>query len=118
VTPDAPDDCLACGTCCFSTLPDYVRVYGSDYERLGERAADLTVFLGNRCFMAMTDGHCAALVVDPAAGRFVCAVYDARPALCRALERGSPACRAEVHEKGDRPQVALAALRARARARP
>lgn len=113
--PDVVPECLACGTCCFSRLPDYVRVYGSDYERLGERAAALTEFHGNQCFMTMTEGHCAALVLEADTGRFVCSVYALRPETCRTLERASPACRGELYAKGERPQVALAALRRGAR---
>ena len=98
---DAPA-CLDCGTCCFSTLDTYVRVTGDDYARLGDRAEALTTFVGNRAFMRMIDGHCAALRVDPVARRFACTVYDARPATCRDLARGSPECLGEIATKGDR----------------
>lgn len=103
----SPPQCLECGSCCFSTLPDYVRVDGRDHARLGERAEDLTHFIGNRCYMRMHDGHCAALQIDAANRRFVCSIYEARPELCRSLERGSSACAAELHEKGDRPRHLL-----------
>jgi uncharacterized protein len=53
--------CLACGACCFSTLETYVRVTGQDYARLGEHAEQVTVFVGNRCYMRMEHGHCAQL---------------------------------------------------------
>jgi Fe-S-cluster containining protein len=98
-------DCLACGACCFSTLPEAVRVWGRDHERLGDRAEALTVFIGNRCYMRLVDGHCAALVVDPIARRFACGAYDARPDVCRDLARGGAACEAERHEKGDRSRA-------------
>jgi Fe-S-cluster containining protein len=106
-------ECLSCGTCCFSTLETYVRVTGEDHARLGERAEALTTFVGNRAYMRMTDGHCAALRVDPEAGRFVCTVYEARPSTCRELERGSPECLGELATKGDRPRRYLISCRDR-----
>ena len=116
--PDAPltrrdrdlPECLACGTCCFSRDPRYVRVSGDDHARLGEDAERLTVFIGNRAYMRMEDGHCAALVIDREARRFVCTVYETRPETCRALERGSPACEGERVEKGGRPRASLPLL--------
>ena len=69
-------ECLECGACCFSTLPTYLNLDGDDHERLGDDAERLTVFLGNRCYMRLIDGHCAALRVDSAERRFVCTVYD------------------------------------------
>jgi hypothetical protein len=100
---------MACGTCCFSTLPEYVRVFGCDLDRMDEEAQKYTHFLGNRCYMRVDEGRCAALVIDvePASGpRFVCAIYDMRPDVCRSLERGTGACLGERHEKGERPLLA------------
>ena len=107
--PDPTDvpECLACGTCCFSRLDTFVRVTGDDHERLGEHADALVRFDENRAFMRMSDGHCAALIVDPVARRFVCSVYEQRPQACRDLERGSPGCLAEIDVKADRSLVAL-----------
>jgi uncharacterized protein len=110
--PDVPE-CTACGTCCFSTLPEYVRVFGYDWDRLDERARAYTHFLGNRCYLRLDEGHCAALVIDPGRDggpRFVCAIYEVRPDACRALERGGGACRGERHEKGERPLLAVESL--------
>jgi uncharacterized protein len=110
VTGDAagePPECLACGTCCFSLLDTYVPVTGDDHARLGDRADDLVVFHGNRAFLRMEDGHCAALRLDAAAGAFVCTVYATRPETCRALARGSPQCAGERQTKGERPMDAL-----------
>jgi hypothetical protein len=87
-----------------------VRVVGSDHARLGERASELSHFIGNRCYMKMTDGHCAALVLEIATGRFVCSAYETRPEVCRDLGRASPQCRAEIHEKGERPPALLQLL--------
>lgn len=106
---DVPE-CTACGACCFSTLPEYVRVFGCDWDRMNEEARALTHFLGNRCYMRIEDGRCAALVIDPAGPRFLCAVYEVRPDVCRALERGRGACRSDWHEKGERPLLAAARL--------
>src|SRR5450432_593899 len=106
ITPD----CLACSACCFSTLGEYVRVEGLDHARLGDRVDELSVFVGNRCYMRMYEGHCAALVVDATSRRFVCSIYQTRPGVCRELERGSPACHGEFHEKGERPLALLRTL--------
>jgi Fe-S-cluster containining protein len=103
--------CLSCGVCCFSRLEAYVRVEGADHARLGESAGDLTHFIGNRCYMIMAEGHCAALVIDATTGLFVCSVYTARPSVCRTLKRSSSECRAEIHEKGERPAASLHVLR-------
>lgn len=128
--PSSPEnhslpECLACGTCCFSQLPEYVRVSGDDYDRLGESAEDLVVFHGNRAFMRMhearasgaTVGHCAALRVDPRSATFACTVYGERPQTCRDLERGSSACDGERATKRERPLLAAAALTAHTRER-
>ena len=40
--------CTACGACCFSTLPEYVRVFGTDWDRMTERARTYTEFLNPR----------------------------------------------------------------------
>lgn len=110
MTHDAPE-CLACGACCFTDNPEAIRVTGADHARLGEeRASRFTRFSAHRCFMRLEDGRCAALQVRPD-GVFACAVYDARPTVCRDLARGSAACNAERWEKVDRTVVALERLR-------
>jgi Fe-S-cluster containining protein len=106
-TADEVPECLACGACCFADLPHYVRVMGEDYARLGEDAEELTVWRENQAFMKMTDGRCAALDLRPADRVFACTIYERRPAICRELHRGSPACRAERHGKA---QYALRVL--------
>ena len=107
-------ECTSCGTCCFSTLPEYIRVFGYDWDRLDERAQAFTHFVGNRCYMRLSEGHCAALIVDPgtagARPRFLCSIYEVRPDVCRSLERGSGNCRADLHEKAERPLLAVEAL--------
>jgi Fe-S-cluster containining protein len=104
-----PSDCLLCGTCCFSTLPEYIRVFGIDYDRMDDKARAYTHFIGNRCFMQIEDGHCAALRIE-ASGRFVCSIYPMRPDVCRSLDRGSGMCAGELAEKRERPLLAVAAL--------
>jgi hypothetical protein len=106
---------LACGTCCFSRLPNFVRVFGDDHARLGERAESLVWFEGNRAFMRMVDGHCAALEIDAVSGEFVCSVYAERPQVCRDLARASGACEAERESKAERPLIALGARRSTSR---
>lgn len=108
---DEPPECIDCGACCFSNLPEYVRVFGVDHDRMDERAAALTEFEGNRCFMKMRDGRCSALSIDAERGQFLCTIYPMRSDVCRSLERGSGQCRADRHEKGERPRRALAVLR-------
>src|SRR5258708_39575866 len=104
--PPLPE-CLACGACCFSQLETYVRVTGDDHARLGSRAEDLVWFDGNRAYMRMVDGRCAALRVERTSGQFVCSAYETRPQTCRDLARGSGACLGEIASKYDRPRPAL-----------
>jgi len=85
-----------------------VRVTGDDHARLRERADDLVSWGGNRAYMRMTDGHCAALRLEPASGQSVCSVYETRPQTCRDLVRGLGACLGEIETKGERPLIALA----------
>jgi Fe-S-cluster containining protein len=96
-------DCTTCGACCFGRR-DYVQVFAHDAAKLGPaRTAELVAAavgeipasVGRESeakrFMKMTQGHCLALRVDEP-GRFLCAVYEDRPTLCRALEPGSTPC--------------------------
>lgn len=110
---DSVPDCIECGVCCFSTLPTYLRIDGDDHERLGDEAESLTEFIGNRCYMRIHDGRCAALVIDESGPRFLCSIYEKRPTTCRELEPGSPACLGERSLKADRPALAVSLLRMR-----
>ena len=108
--PEGTPACLGCGACCFSQLPNYVRITGADHALLGTRVDELTHFDGNRCYMNMHEGHCAALVIELTTRRFVCSIYESRPTTCRDLERGSAACQAEAYQKGERPLLLLGSL--------
>ena len=117
---DATPDCLTCGTCCFSQLETYVRVSGDDHARLGDAAETLVRFEGNRAYMRMVDGHCAALRLEVSAegtGQLVCSTYETRPQVCRDLARGGLSCRGEIAAKGERPRAQMVALLALHRAR-
>jgi Fe-S-cluster containining protein len=105
-----PLPCLECGTCCFSNLEASVRVTGDDHQRLGDAADELVNFVGNRAYMRLADGHCAALRIE-LEGRFVCTVYETRPDACRDLERASPNCAGELFTKAGRAQTRLVQLR-------
>lgn len=100
-----PAECRRCGVCCFSESPTYVRVTGEDWTRLGAAADELAHFLGNRAYMRMHRGHCAALEIRPATASsgvadFFCTIYERRPQTCRDLDRGSPQCLGELAAKG------------------
>jgi uncharacterized protein len=96
-------DCTTCGACCYGRR-DYVQVFPHDAARLGAaRTAELVApavgeipaSVGRESepkrFMKMTHGHCIALHTA-VPNRFLCAVYEDRPVLCRALEPGSAPC--------------------------
>ena len=109
-------ECLNCGACCFSTAEDYVPVKGADWSRLGAAAEKWAVFVNNRAFMRMESGHCAALGIEPAvvAGepdRFVCAIYETRPQVCRDLARGSGECHGEWTMKRETAKTAAADMK-------
>ncbi len=87
------EECQLCGACCFSESSAYVPATKADRARLGRDADSLTCEEDGRHYMVMIDDHCAAL--SGAAGMFSCAVYGQRPAACRELDRGTPACREE-----------------------
>lgn len=83
---------------------------GDDHERLGEAAETFVSFIGNRAYMRLSDGHCAALRIE-LTGRFVCTVYETRPDACRDLERTSPHCAGELFTKAGRATARLVQLR-------
>jgi Fe-S-cluster containining protein len=110
-------DCTTCGACCFGKR-DYVQVFAHDAARLGAaRTAELVApAIGEipasvgrapepKRFMKMTHGHCIALRTD-VPNRLLCAVYDDRPVLCRALEPGSAPCLEARARRGIYPRAA------------
>ena len=83
-------DCQTCGACCFGP-EDYVGVTAADVRGLGAQlAARYVVRRGDRVWLKMVHGHCAALHARQ--GHFSCRIYSARPAVCRTVEAGSREC--------------------------
>ena len=75
---------------------------GDDWSRLGGAAERVAHFIGQRAFMRMSEGHCAALAIRrtaEGAPDFFCTLYDRRPQVCRDLARGSPECLGELAAK-------------------
>jgi Fe-S-cluster containining protein len=84
-------DCQTCAACCFARGPEHVPLSGADHARLTEREqAERTVWRGNRCFMRVESGRCVNLAL--ADGRFACAIYERRPAVCRDYRQGGEEC--------------------------
>jgi uncharacterized protein len=96
-------DCTTCGACCFGSR-DYVQVFADDLARLGAArtaefvapaVGEIPASVGREAepkrYMKMTHGRCKALCTA-VPNRFLCAVYEDRPMLCRALEPGSAPC--------------------------
>lgn len=82
-----------------------MRVDGRDWDRLGNEAERWATFIGNRAFMRMQAGHCAALEERrdvTGATEYFCLVYERRPQICRDLARGSPECEGERATKAER----------------
>lgn len=109
--------CIDCGCCCFSSDPEYIRVFGIDLERMDARARAFTVDCNGRVAMRMAGGRCSALTIDPVARTYVCAVYEARPDVCRWLARASSVCLGDRVKKAAAPLIAVATLLAESRAR-
>jgi len=90
-------ECLACGACCHGD-DGWVHVDADDDARVAsDPVLAALVVVTTRGSMPthslrMIDGACGALRKE--SGMSACAAYAARPTVCRALERGSPACHA------------------------
>lgn len=91
--------CLRCGACCLGEA-GWVHIAADDDARIEEHhvlrsLVEITVRGGMQVHsVRMVRGACAALrSVD---GDTRCAGYEARPAVCRALERGSAECLAAL----------------------
>ena len=83
-------DCLSCGACCFGPT-DYVAVSGPDRDRMGPQLSGrYTVRRGDRIWLKMVHGHCAALRARQ--GHYSCRMYAERPTVCHIVEQGSREC--------------------------
>jgi Fe-S-cluster containining protein len=94
-----PEDCTQCGACCFGQEPDYLPVFEGDRARMAGEDPWLVEIRDGRAHMRMVGGRCAALRVDPATSRILCAIYPVRPDVCRWLARGTGDCHAHRVEK-------------------
>ncbi len=83
-------DCQTCGACCYGG-DAYVSVTGPDADRMsrGTRAR-MVVRHGERRYLRMLNGHCAALRARR--GHYACRIYDERPTPCQRVEVGSREC--------------------------
>jgi Fe-S-cluster containining protein len=94
MSADLPE-CLACGACCHGD-DGWVHVGADDDARVeGDVLLRELVVVTDRGglrthALRMVDGRCGALEVTGETAR--CRSYAARPAVCRALERGSREC--------------------------
>lgn len=92
---------------------EYLQLFGGDLDRLTPEQLGFVARVGERAFMRLEDGRCAALVADVEAREFRCGIYEARPDVCRALERGSSGCKFEYDRKASAPDVLLERLQRR-----
>jgi Fe-S-cluster containining protein len=87
-------DCVDCGRCCHHG-PKTVSLLEEDEERMGLRLLPIWTEVEPRPphfrFIKNDGVHCGALDVS-VAGKYPCAIYDARPQGCREVEPGSPCC--------------------------
>jgi Fe-S-cluster containining protein len=102
-------ECTSCGCCCFSTAPEYIRVFEVDEARMGGAELAFTEEVEGKRVMRFRDGRCGALEVRD--GRYLCSIYEMRPDACRWLEPGSGACREHIRDK--REEISLVSLRLR-----
>jgi Fe-S-cluster containining protein len=83
-------DCLSCGACCYGP-EEYVAVSAVDLCRMTKKAASrYVVTVGERKYMRMVHGHCAALHARQ--GHYSCRVYGMRPQPCKIVDAGSREC--------------------------
>jgi hypothetical protein len=91
-------DCQRCGACCYG--PDeYVSVGELDLGRMSRQTrARLVVRRGERRYLKMLHGHCAALRARQ--GHYSCRIYGERPSPCHVVEAGSRECLAARARRG------------------
>lgn len=83
-------DCQVCGACCYGPTR-YVAVTETDLLGMGRATrAKMVVRHGERRYLKMVNGHCAALRATP--DYYSCRMYAERPAPCRSVEAGSREC--------------------------
>jgi Fe-S-cluster containining protein len=91
-------DCQRCGACCYGP-EEYVAV--SEVDLMGmsrQMRARLVVRRGERRYLKMLHGHCAALRARQ--GHYSCRIYGARPRPCHVVEAGSRECLAARRRRG------------------
>ncbi len=88
-----PADCRECGACC-AYKPGWVEVSQDDLARLGDPTlVTIGGYNGNPFSMKTKGVQHQCIALDGDVGISVnCTVYDKRPDICRAVERGSPIC--------------------------
>ncbi len=103
-------ECIECGACCFSPVAHYIRLWAVDLERMGPFREKFSEPVGGAVYLRMSEGHCAALMLDSKERTFKCAMYEVRPDACRVFERGGGQCRSDRSEKRGRAEDALLKL--------
>jgi hypothetical protein len=84
-------ECQDCGACCVVPDPFFIELDNVDFAQLTEEEQlRLTTFEDDMCILGKKGGRCAALRIQE--GRFLCAIYERRPYVCREFERGSSPC--------------------------
>jgi len=91
-------DCQRCGACCYG--PDaYVSVTDPDFDAMSRQTrARLVVRKGERRYLKMLHGHCAALRARQ--GHYSCRIYGERPLPCHTVAAGSRECLAARTKRG------------------
>ena len=83
-------DCQRCGACCYGP-EDYVSVSATDLLGMSRQTrARLVIRTGERRYLRMLHGHCAALRARQ--GHYSCRIYSERPRPCHVVEAGSREC--------------------------
>jgi Fe-S-cluster containining protein len=83
-------DCQRCGACCYGPAA-YVSVTDGDLVTMSrQNRARLVVRRGERRYLKMVHGHCAALRARQ--GHYSCRIYGERPRPCHVVEAGSREC--------------------------
>lgn len=88
-------DCTMCGACCLGTTRAYVGCTSADVARMPASFAARVVVTPTYRALTMVPSdrglRCSALLGVPGR-RVACAIYEARPRTCRAVEPGDVEC--------------------------